>query len=312
MKFVAVKFILVSMLCVFLAAGAGARAEERYSEWGGGDEKYDALVERLYELIDAAEKSRAADPRLLRDLRDAIADHTAAAPKDEPVPALPPQKLVHDDFGDGNFTRNPAWTVVEGRFSVDSGLGLRSVVAKVAPVANKSSKKKRTELVTDVLGSLLGTKKKVEEPAPSQSSLPERAEIFIEAPISNAFQVILEIVSREKHGRFSLDLFQGRSRSAGYRLTYVPGGQPSLELQRFGSSGLRSIVAHNQALNLEDNFRHRVEFSRDSDGGMKVSIDGGLLLSATDVSFRDPFAGLTIANDGGDYSLREITVLGDR
>ena len=45
MKFVAVKFILVSMLCVFLAAGAGARAEERYSEWGGGDEKYDALKE---------------------------------------------------------------------------------------------------------------------------------------------------------------------------------------------------------------------------------------------------------------------------
>ena len=88
----------------------------------------------------------------------------------------------------------------------------------------------------------------------------------------------------------------------------MPGEQPSLELQRFGSSGLRSIVAHNQ----EDNFRHRVEFSGDSDVGMKVSVDGGVLLSATDMSFRDPFSGLTIANDGGDYSLREITVLGDR
>lgn len=301
------------MLCVFLVAGGSARAEERYSEWGGGDEKYDALVDRLHELIDAAEKSRAADPILLRDLRNAIAEHTAAAPKAEPAPTLPSQKLVHDDFGDGNFTRNPAWTVVEGRFTVDSGLGLRSVVAKVAPAAQQTTQQSRTELVTDVLGSLLGSKKKkAAEPAPSQPVQPERAEIFLQTPISNAFQVVLEIVSREKHGRFSMDLFQGRSRSAGYRLAYVPGGQPSLELQRFGSSGLRSIGAYNQALNLEDNFRHRVEFSRDSDGVMKISVDGGVLFSVTDVSFRDPFAGLTIANEGGDYSLREIIVLGNR
>ena len=58
------RMVVVSILCAFLVVGAGARAEERYSEWGGGDEKYDALVERLHELIDAAEKARAADPRL--------------------------------------------------------------------------------------------------------------------------------------------------------------------------------------------------------------------------------------------------------
>ena len=276
------------------------------------DGKYDALVERLHELIDAAEKSRAADPRLLRDLRDAIADHTTAAPEPEVAPDLPPQILVHDDFRDGNYTRSPAWTVVEGRFSVDSGPGLRSVVAKVAAPAAQSSKTNTKDLVRDVLGSLLGTKKKGEPPATSQPSQPERAEIFIRAPISNAFQVVFEIVSRERHGRFSLDLFQGRSRGAGYRLSYTPGGQPSMELQRFGLSGVRSIVANNQALNLEDNFRHRIEFNRDRDGSMTVSVDGGQVLSAADRSFRDPFSGITIANDGGDYSLREITVFGER
>jgi hypothetical protein len=276
------------------------------------DGKYDALVERLHELIDAAEKSRAADPRLLRDLRDAIADHTTAAPEPEVAPDLPPQIFVHDDFRDGNFTRSPAWTVVEGRFSVDSGPGLRSVVAKVAAPAAQSSKTNTKDLVRDVLGSLLGTKKKEEPTATSQPSQPERAEIFIRAPISNAFQVVFEIVSRERHGRFSLDLFQGRSRGAGYRLSYTPGGQPSMELQRFGLSGVRSIVANNQALNLEDNFRHRIEFNRDRDGSMTVSVDGGQVLSAADRSFRDPFSGITIANDGGDYSLREITVFGER
>ena len=34
---------------------------------------------------------------------------------------------------------------------------------------------------------------------------------------------------------------------------------------------------------------------------MTVSVDGGRVLSATDRSFRDPFSGITIANDGGDY-----------
>ena len=306
------RFLLISILSVFLVAGAGARADERYSEWGSGDKQYDALVERLNELIDRTEKSRAADHRLLQDLHDAIADHTASAPEPEAAPDLPQQKLEQDDFGDGNFTRNPAWTVAEGRFSVDSKLGLRSVVAKVSAPAATSSKTTTKDIVTDVLGSLLGNKKKETAPAPSQPSKPERAEIFLQSQIPNAFQMVFELVSREKHDRFTIDLFQGRSRGAGYRLAYVPGGQPSLELQRFGSSGVRSIVAHSRALNLEDNFRHRIEINRDTDGGMTVSIDGARLLEVADRSFRDPFSGITIANDGGDYSIREITILGDR
>jgi len=251
----------------------------------------------------------------LQDLREAIEDHgggeTAAAPEPEAAPDLPLQILVHDDFGDGNFTRNPGWTVAEGHFSVDSGLGLRSVVAKPPAPVKQSKKAKRKKLVTDVLGSLVGNKKDP-EPTSSQPAKPERAEIFIQTSISNAFQMVFEIISREKHGRFSIDLFQGRSRGAGYRLSYMPGGQPALELQRFGSSGVRSIVASNQALSLEDNFRHRVEINHDASGGMTVMIDGKQLLNATDQSFRDAFSGVTIANDGGDYSIREITVSGIR
>ena len=310
------KYLFVSLVCLSLFASFGARAEERYSEWGSNDAKYDALVERLNELIDSAEKARAADPRLLQDLREALEEHgggaVAAAAEPEAEPQLPPQILVRDDFRDGNFTRNPGWTMVQGRFTVDSGLGLRSVVAKPVVAEKKSSKEKRKELVTDVLSSLLGSKSKEPEPTNTQPAQPERAEIFIRTPISNAFQLVFEVVSREKHGRFSLDLFQGRSRGAGYRLSYTPGATPGLQLKRFGSGGTRNIAASNGALNLEDNFRHRVEFNRDVAGGMTVSIDGAQLLNAADQSFRDPFSGITIANDGGDYSLREITVFGTR
>ena len=148
----------------------------------------------------------------MRELRDAIASHTVAAPEVEPAPALTPQKLVYDYFDYGDFTRHSAWTSVEGRFSVDSGFVLRSVVAKVTPVVKKSTKQPWTELVTDVLDSLLGTKQKTAEPVPSK---PERGEKFIQTPITNAFQVVFEIISRENHSRFALGLFQGRSGSAG-------------------------------------------------------------------------------------------------
>ena len=190
----------------------GAWAKERYSQWSAGDEKYDALLKRLNKLTTVAEKSSAADPRLLRELRDAIVSRTVAAPEVEPAPALPPQKLVYDYFDYGDFTRNSVWTLVEGRFSVDSGFILRSIVAKVTPVVKKSTKQPWTELVTDVLGSLLGTKKKIAKPAPNE---PECAEKLIQTPITNAFQVVFEIISRENHSRFALGLFQGRSGSAG-------------------------------------------------------------------------------------------------
>ena len=52
------RIVLAAVLCAFLFAGAGVRADEHYSEWGGGDKRYDALVERLNELIDDAEKDR--------------------------------------------------------------------------------------------------------------------------------------------------------------------------------------------------------------------------------------------------------------
>jgi hypothetical protein len=41
---------------------------------------------------------------------------------------------------------------------------------------------------------------------------------------------------------------------------------------------------------------------------MVVSIDGAHMFETSDQSFRDAFSGMTIANDGGDYSIREITV----
>ena len=55
----------------------------------------DALVEEVTELIDAAERARAADPKFLEDLRQALEDYQG--------PKL--VRLLHDDFRAGNHRR---------------------------------------------------------------------------------------------------------------------------------------------------------------------------------------------------------------
>jgi len=63
-----------------------AADETRYQTWQGDDTATAALVERLNQLIDDAERARAADPNFLADLRVTIDDKaqlTQQAP--EPV-----------------------------------------------------------------------------------------------------------------------------------------------------------------------------------------------------------------------------------
>ncbi len=86
-------------------------------------ERGDALVQEITELIEAAERARAADPKFLEQLRQVLEEYQG--------PKL--VQLMHDDFSDGNFTRNPRWRQAEGEFTVDRGRGLRSVARQPVP-----------------------------------------------------------------------------------------------------------------------------------------------------------------------------------
>jgi len=240
-----------------------------------------------------SERVRAADPVFLRDLREAIAEY------DRPIQ----HELFHDDFRDGDFTRNPAWSVAAGRFNVDRNLGLRSVVNARA-VRRESDQSDQRDLAAALLSTLLDSNRR------SNDDVNTRADIFIMQPISNAFTVRFDLISQERAGRFSVDVFQGQGRSAGYRLSYYPGQTPSLELLRFSARGEVVIKVLSEALDLEDGFRHRIELSRSTGRIMTVRIDGRDVISTTDSAFRDAFDGLALINGGGDYAVREITVFG--
>jgi hypothetical protein len=343
-----------------------------------------ALVEEISELIEAAEKARAADPKFLNELREALEDYQG--PKFV--------ELMKDDFRDGNISSNPRWNTFKGEYAVSRRDGLMSVTPEPEPsetdalaetlkaLQAKRADKGRFALVksstlngnpyvpvgeeierveaaikaavnsdggpSDMENRLAQLqeiradsgrftlvqsiflsgkpsvpvgeeiertedavdKEKAAKAAEMAALANARAELFTRLPISNAFMVQLELVSRERDGRFEVDVFQGYRRSAGYRLSYNAGASPAFEILRFGRSGVRLLASHRKVVRLEDGYRHRLVFARDEAGAMSLILDGKALLEINDRSFRDPFAGITIANEGGDFAVREVSVLG--
>ena len=173
-----------------------------------------------------------------------------------------------------------------------------------------TTKKKKRDLASSLLGALLDDGSGDSGSTSSSSSAAPRAEIFAATPISNAFSMEVELVSQVTAGRLSVYVFQGSNRSAGYRLAYLPGAAPSFELIRFSSRGASVIDSYAEVVSLEDGATHRLALARNDRGQMTVSLDGTEIMRTTDRSFRDPFDGVALVNDGGDYAVRQIAIYG--
>lgn len=276
-------------------------AQQKYSAWadpGADGGVSQELIKKLNALIDEAEKSRAADPVFLRDLR------ALAQSYDAPKNIL----ALSDDFSDGDFSANPEWNVSAGRFWIQEGWGLRSAItaAEAAP-AQETKKTSNKELALSLLGAVLkqATKNK-SAPDPEPAATPQVATIHSAAAIPNAFSMEFVFSSWQPKGRFDIGPYQGRDIASGYRLSYTPGG--GLALLQVSPKGDSVIKQATTNVTLEDEKTHTILWSRDNRGQMNVSIDGKTVLSTTDRGFSDPFAGIAISNRGGDYIIRQITI----
>ena len=330
------RLLVPALLASAMAVPATADDGSRYSEWQPeGAEAADpatleALARELEALIDQAEDARAADPRFLQDLRDLIATHIANT--------QPRTALIRDDFSDGDYTDDPRWEVVSGKFSIDGRLGLRTTI----PLSGADTEAMRLTLDTirdkgdelldkggelfdkskDTIGDLLSGEKKLDdlwggddddEKEDTGPVGPEPAEIVLDADIPNAFALELELMSgiTHKDARFEIDLFQGRAGASGYRLSYLPGSDPGLMLSRFSRRGAEVIGESRDDVNLEDGRNHTVALVRDGDGTTTASVDGEELIRVKSSALDDPFGGLSLVNSGGDYAVRSIAVYGD-
>lgn len=299
-----------------LLAATPAPAQQRYRQWGNpdgaraGSGQTRKFVDRLNRLIISAEKSRAADPQFLRDLRD------LARSFDRPRR----RQVFSDDFLDGDFTANPAWTVTAGRYWVEKGWGLRSSLPPGQAVARPAAKKSRRSRGRDAAIALLGavlnqaTGNGGGQNVPAAPAIPAVATIQAQVQITNAFAIEFELSSwrdkgrnreQKQTGRFEIGPYRGSGAEVGYRLAYRPGG--TFELLRVSARGT-SIVDAATAAALEDKKPHNIEWTRLTDGMMTVKVDGKQILAATDRGIRRGFSGIQITNRGGDYIVKRIAV----
>jgi peptidoglycan hydrolase-like protein with peptidoglycan-binding domain len=275
---------------------AAAPAASAMTRAPGAADRSQELVDDILALAERGERAGAAQPWFLAEVR-ALARRYHWPWRAE---------VLRDDFRDGNFTANPAWTVVAGNFGVDANLGLKTVVtAQQATAAERQPE----DLATAILGTIL-ERATGSEGARAQTTAQSYSQIYVGRAIPNAFALELQLTSRAESGRFEFGPYQGGERASGYRLAYSPGVRPSLELVRLSPFGGSVIEAHQEALELEDGRVHTVLWTRDESGVMVVTVDGEELLRAGDRGVAGPFDGVVFINRGGDYTVREIKVYG--
>ncbi|MCA1768593.1 MAG: SEL1-like repeat protein [Halomonas sp.] len=242
---------------------------------------------------------------LLRRLRQT--ERVAATEDSPPPPTASPRIALQDDFSDGDYRRNPAWTVLSGDFEVDDN-GLRSIVA-TQRASDRESRRLSTDRPEEIGLAMLelileqtGNVKRDEVPTAVKP-----AHIFVNAPVGNAFRLELQLASRQQPGSLEVGLFQGnRPNGTGYRLVYSPGSNPGLSLVRLTSGSVEVIARQEGQLELEDGRFHSIVWTRDKNGEMQVHVDDRRLLRVRDTGLRDPFQGFLMANQGGDYTLDRV------
>ncbi|MCH8183922.1 MAG: hypothetical protein IID55_12120 [Proteobacteria bacterium] len=288
----------------FVLAAAGVQAQN-YDPLREETNRTQELIEELTTLIDAAERSRAADRRFVRDLRSVLRRF------DNPWQV----RLITEDFRDGNFQSNPAWTVESGDFFVTRRGGLHSeAVASLAlrrsgATGSGGGGDSSRDLVVGILAEILrSTQSAPDERAEPAQRRNRAAVIYLRTPISNAFAVTAEISAPDPAGALELAVYQGAGREIGYRLVFLAEG--GIELLREGRRRSSVIDFVDDTPALGGGVTHLIEWTRTQDGQTVVRLDGTTVIKIRDRSFRDPFDGFQFVNRGGEYVLRSLTIDG--
>src|SRR5262249_1034693 len=138
------------------------------------------------------------------------------------------------------------------------------------------------------------------------------AAIYLPVRIPNTFDIRLELASRDEGGRFDFGPYLCPGGTTPYRITYMPGAANGLVLSRATSQGTRVLGSSTGPVSLEDGRPHVIDWRRDRNGRMTVTLDGKPVIDAGDPAIRKNFDGFLVVNSGGTYWIRSLTINGPR
>ncbi len=266
-----IRFTLIAALLAIALPAAGAETGDPLK----------TLVETIDGLIRKAEAERTASQPFLDDLKAAIKPHQA----------FWNVRAIDETFKDGDFTKDPTWTAVSGRFEA-SKAGLL-----MSPRQNVQSQQAAAQLLNSLLGN---------PAAPATQG----AVIALDQKIPNVF--LLDVILRAadlrdaRQAAMRIGVTQGPERRNGYWVAVEPGDTPTAGLYVISRSGLRrlGVAALDRDLLAGDDIR--IQLQRREKGLIRVYVDKAKLIEATDETYGAQFDGVVLTSDGMDATVRRV------
>jgi peptidoglycan hydrolase-like protein with peptidoglycan-binding domain len=257
------------------------------------------MASELARLVEKGERRGLTDPGFLDELRRLVHRYDRAT-----VSRPARRRYLGDDFSDGDFTRQPGWSVAAGSFSVSQQGELTSAVQPVEGSGTQRGRTGSKGLASEVLARVLSEASSGRR-STQASGAAEAATIFLSGRVENAFS-IRATLSLRPESICELGVFSGPRPEYGYRLAIVSGDR--LTLYRYDRDGANSIQSSRRRLSPGDDNMHEVVWSRDQAGKMTIRLDDEAMLSADDRAFNKAFDGVEHNNRMGECRLQSISV----
>ncbi len=272
------------------------------------------LVDELRTLAEKSRAERAADRWLQQALEDLVSKY------DWPWRT----ELLFDDFSDGNFTADPEWTVISGKFWVDASLGLRSSVQpKRRAEPEESTGRRSTDSTRDlgraIFGEVLDQAFGRDEPGRSESrserdaSREGPASIRLGTRITNAFSLELAFSVHNEpgvEGHLEVALLQEQAGDYGYLLVIRTGETGLMDLYRL-RRGQRELVESSRLKAASAiGERYEIVWRQAENGQVEVFVNGEETMNLRDRAFRDDYSWLELVNQSGEFGVRSVRILG--
>ncbi|MBF0423581.1 MAG: hypothetical protein HQL73_11375 [Magnetococcales bacterium] len=278
--------------------------------WAGTDSE--KMAEELRRLLDQGRQTKAARPEFLDKMKKIL---------DSGLSQVGPI-LLTESFRDGDYDRNPNWTVLAGHFSVDSSGSLFSSEARTETLSMQAGgelsdlnerpteKKSEMKMVQGIVGLVTGSSLKNLEGGDALSksgvSRPGKntAAIYTKVVIPNAFRLQFTFRSDLGQGEGDVGVIFNKEILSGYHLRCHAdrGRNKTLEILRYNEYKRPETVALLPGNGLGDGLNHHLTWKRSPDGTMTVGLDGHVVLQTHDQAISRGFDGLVLVNHQGDIA----------